>query len=340
VLKFLKNTCLQTSKALGIFEIVAGSQWRQQRLLILCYHGISLRDEHEWRPLFVSPIFLRKRLETLARKRYHVLALDDALQKLREGSLPAKSVVITFDDGFHDFHQIGYPMLREFGFPSTVYQATYYSDHPYPVFNLMLSYLFWRGAEKRLDASAYGVAGTFDLASEPVRDQAVAAFVDLAEQRDYTAAQKDEFAARIAGELGVDYGELRRLRLLQLMTADQIAEIAQGGVDIQLHTHRHRTPLDKSLFVREIRDNREWIAARTGRQASHFCYPSGVHREEFLPWLRGEGVVSATTCECGLASRTTEPLVLPRLLDSALVSELDFEAWLAGVRDLLPLRRG
>jgi peptidoglycan/xylan/chitin deacetylase (PgdA/CDA1 family) len=340
VLKFLKNTSLQTAKALGMFEIIAGSQWRQQRLLILCYHGISLRDEHEWQPLFVSPAFFRKRLETLARKRYRVLALNEALEKLREGSLPAKSVVITFDDGFHDFHQVGYPMLKEFGFPSTVYQTTYYSDHRYPVFNLILSYLFWRGSERRLDASAYGLAGIFDLANEQLRNQAVAAFVELAEQRDYTVAQKDELAARIAGELGVDYGELRRLRLLQLMTADQIAEIAQAGVDIQLHTHRHRVPLDKNLFEREIRDNREWIAARTGRQASHFCYPSGVYREEFLPWLRGERVVSATTCEYGLASRTTEPLVLPRLLDSTGVSELDFEAWLAGVGHLLPRRRG
>jgi hypothetical protein len=203
----------------------------------------------------------------------------------------------------------------------------------------MLSYLFWRGGGKRLDGSAYGVPGVFNLARDGMQNkQVVNAFVAAARQRDFTVAQKDELAARIAAELGVDYGELLRLRVLQLMTSSQVSEIAAGGVDVQLHTHRHRTPLDEGLFVREIRDNRNWIAARTGTQANHFCYPTGFHRDEFLPWLRAEQVVSATTTDYGLATRTTEPLLLPRLLDGMNVTDLDFEGWLAGISSLLPRR--
>jgi hypothetical protein len=50
-------------------------------------------------------------------------------------------------------------------------------------------------------------------------------------------------------------------------------------------------------------------------------------------------VVSATTCDYGLATRATEPLLLPRLLDSMSVTDVDFEGWLAGVSALLPHRR-
>jgi len=339
MLRSLKNGTLQIARDLGLFGLVAGSRWRQQRLLILCYHGLSLKDEHQWNGLFATPAFFRTRLEILARRRYRVLPLNDALRMLREGSLPPKAVVITFDDGFHDFHQIGFPLLREFGFPATVYQTTYYSDYPFPIFNLVLSYLFWRGRHLRLDGAAYGVPGVFDLSRGEDRDRAVDVFRESARRQAYTAAQKDGLAARIAGDLGIDYAEILRLRMLHLMTASQVSEIAAGGIDVELHTHRHRTPLEESLFLREIRDNRQWLAARTGTPPSHFCYPSGRHRDQFLPWLRAERVVSATTCEHGMATRTCEPLLLPRLLDSMNVTDVDFEGWLSGVSSLLPHRR-
>ena len=106
---------------------------------------------------------------------------------------------------------------------------------------------------------------------------------------------RNELTARLAADLGVDYEEILRLRMLRLMSSDQVAEVARAGIDIQLHTHRHRTPCDEALFRREIAANRNWIEARTGKRPTHFCYPSGVHFEELLPWLRAEKVVSAVT---------------------------------------------
>src|SRR5262245_13921690 len=102
MLKLLKNRTLQLARGIGIAGLIADSQWRRERLLILCYHGLSLKDEHEWRGLYITPGFFRSRLEILARSGYRVLPLNDATIMLREGTLPSKSVVITFDDGFHD----------------------------------------------------------------------------------------------------------------------------------------------------------------------------------------------------------------------------------------------
>ncbi|MGA2038520.1 MAG: polysaccharide deacetylase family protein [Bryobacteraceae bacterium] len=286
--------------------------------------------------VFVQAAFFRKRLEILARRRYRVLPLDDAVRMLREGSLPSRSVAITFDDGFHDFHEIGFPLLREFGFPATVYQSTYYSDHRFPVFNVVFSYLLWRGRGRRLDGAAYAVPGVFDLASEEERRRAVDVFRAFVRRERYTPAQRNELACRIAGELDVDYAEILRLRMLQLMTPSELAEIAAGGIDVQLHTHRHRMPLDEKLFVREIRDNREWIVAKIGTQPNHFCYPGGQYRPEFLPWLRAEHVVSATTCDRGIADRDCEPLLLPRLPDLMSMTDIEFESWLAGISAFLP----
>jgi hypothetical protein len=106
-----------------------------------------------------------------------------------------------------------------------------------------------------------------------------------------------------------------------------------------MHTHRHRTPLDRELFRREIVDNRESIRAMTGSEAAHFCYPSGAYDGAFLPWLEELGVASAMTCDVGYASRDSERLLLPRLLDVSSLSHVEFEAWLTGVAAALPRRR-
>jgi Polysaccharide deacetylase len=115
---------------------------------------------------YITPDLFRRRLEILARLTYNVLPLDDALKRLWQGSLPSRSVSITFDDGFYDFYHSAVPMLREFGFPATVYQNTAYADRPFPVFTLALDYVFWRGSGQQLNGAAYGVPGIFSLSSQ------------------------------------------------------------------------------------------------------------------------------------------------------------------------------
>ncbi len=49
--KTIKKTTLKALRSTGAFAASAGSSRRRDRLLILCYHGISLRDEeHAWGP--------------------------------------------------------------------------------------------------------------------------------------------------------------------------------------------------------------------------------------------------------------------------------------------------
>jgi hypothetical protein len=77
----------------------------------------------------------------------------------------------------------------------------------------------------------------------------------------------------------------------------------------------------------------------TGRSTRHFCYPSGVYEPEFLPWLEAEQVVTATTCDPGMASSGCNPLLLPRFVDTSYVTSLEFEGWLTGAASLLPRRK-
>jgi peptidoglycan/xylan/chitin deacetylase (PgdA/CDA1 family) len=339
--KYLRRAALQVLQGTGVFRLVRNSRWRQQRLLILCYHGIAQEDEHQWRPgLYMHPKVLEQRLQLLKNGRYNVLGLGQGLQQLEAGQLPPRSVAITFDDGCYDFYAQAYPLLKRYGFPVTVYQTTYYSDYQKPIFNLICSYMLWQRRGTIVDkGSEIGFDQPMDLRTEASRHQIVLKLVTGSEAKGLTGIQKNELAAKVANLLGIDYGQLVTKRILQLMTGEEIAELAREGVDFQLHTHRHRTPEDELQFKKEIEDNRLRLQQILGLNATHFCYPSGVYKSSFFDWLKEEKVVSATTCDAGLASTKSDLLLLPRLVDTSARSGLEFEGWLSGVGSMLALRK-
>jgi peptidoglycan/xylan/chitin deacetylase (PgdA/CDA1 family) len=280
--------------------------------------------------MYLSAAHFRQRLEALRAARVEVLPLEEGLSRLRDGSLPPRAAVITFDDGFYDFYSVALPLLQEFGYPATLYLTTYYCGYRLPIFNLIVPYLLWKSGRATVEWGEAELpptpAGTY-----PERDQVTQALVRLSEIRKLDTRGKDDLARQFAAHLSIDYDDLLRARLFQLVTPEEATLASRAGVDIQLHTHRHRTPRDHALFTREIRDNRDQIREYTGHEAAHFCYPCGDYAPEFLPWLRELGVKSATTCDAGLASRRSEPLLLPRLLDDQQVAPVEFESWLCGV---------
>jgi peptidoglycan/xylan/chitin deacetylase (PgdA/CDA1 family) len=338
--RHVRHLALTGVHAVGGFRRLAESEWRRQRLLILCYHGVSLRDEHEWNgTLFVSPGFLRRRFEILRDGGYTVLRLDEAVGKLRRGSLPPRSVVLTFDDGFHDFFSAAMPLLEEFAYPATNYMSSYYCVDQRPIPTVALDYLLWRAGPRRLaPATLPGQDRAVDLHEPRQRRTLASKLLDQARAGPGAADAQDALLHEVAARLEIDWDDVVRSRLFHVMTPAEVTATARRGFDVQLHTHRHRTPREKSAFCGEVSENRCILEEMTGHRATHFCYPSGDVDPMFLPWLRMLGVASATTTAAGMAAREDDPLLLPRYVDTMAQSEVTFESWLSGARAVLKSR--
>lgn len=340
ILKLAKVSTLSTGRALGVFGSVRRSSWRAERLPILCYHGVSLLDEHQWAPSFyISPKTFHSRMEALARDGYRVLPLREAVELLYARQLPPRSAVITFDDGAADFVLRAVPILEQFGFPATVYLTTYYCGRNRPVFGVFCAYMLWRSRGRAIDLSAIlGSGARWDLRSVVIRQQALAAINQHVERGQLSSGEQDELAKDIALRLGLDYDQLIGTRLLQLLAPDDVRQLSDRGIDFQLHTHRHRTPLDRTSFRRELADNARCLTEFSGKKPEHFCYPNGNYHPAFVAWLREEGIKTATTCDTGIASAASDPLLLPRVVDGEHLTAVEFESWLAGVGALVPRR--
>lgn len=85
---------------------------------VLMYHSISEGVE----PTCIPPAVFRQQMAALADCGYHTVSLAACAAWVRgESTLPARSVVLTFDDGFDDFATVVFPELQARGWTATVF---------------------------------------------------------------------------------------------------------------------------------------------------------------------------------------------------------------------------
>jgi peptidoglycan/xylan/chitin deacetylase (PgdA/CDA1 family) len=325
------------SKALGLFHLAR--LMTRGGLRILCYHGFTLDDEDKWLPnLFLDPAVFRRRMDYLAKKKIPVLPLSEALQKLQEGSLPPCATVITIDDGFYSTYRLALPILAEKHFPATLYLTSYYFEKGVPIFNLAVNYMFWRTKARTIDLSRLGIPGQ-DNAEQDIlngrRRQAIKARIqDQGDRCD--SPGRSALVEKLGKALGIDYADLAESRKLNLINEKELHEMTQQGIDIQLHTHRHRFPRDHHLALKEITENRAAIEPLLDHPMRHFCYPSGRWSETQWPLLRQAGVETATICaaEKRFIYKDTPRYALPRILDGSRKAQIVFEAEICGYAEL------
>ncbi len=330
----LKRVVYTAARRAGLFRLAR--RRAAGRLRILCFHGVHDGDLAEFRPgLFHRPETFAERLDLIVRSGFPVLPLGEAAKRLRQDRLPEAAVVLTIDDGFQGLLEHAIPQLEARDLPATVYVTSYYCDQRLPIFNLALQYVLWRTEARRVDLDGLapgipgGPAGPRSLVGEAALTRLAEELTAWGEEA-LDAEARNELARSLSVRLGVDFEALERSRALHLLEPQQIEELSSRGFDVQLHTHRHRLPVDEVEARREVMDNRLYLEPLVGERLVHLCYPSGQWSEQHLPWLEALDIESATTCEPGLASAEHHPLALPRFLDAENVHLIEVEAELWG----------
>lgn len=97
------------------------------RVAVLGYHEFSETEEETEMRIRTSKF--RRQMETLRDLELPVISMDE-FQKWKRGEadLPPRSVLITIDDGWKSVYTDAFPILREFGYPFTLFLYTNYID--------------------------------------------------------------------------------------------------------------------------------------------------------------------------------------------------------------------
>jgi peptidoglycan/xylan/chitin deacetylase (PgdA/CDA1 family) len=262
-----------------------------------------------------------------------VISLDSAIDKLREDGIENGETAITFDDGWASNLSV-IPVLEEYGYRACIYITTEHLNASTEAFNVVIAQMAHRSPKNFAELLSVHplLDGKYQLKPDPAA--AIIRLISAAEKIDL--AERQRLLPALADLLGLDYQQFMRGGRFRFLSGIEIQALARRGIDIQLHTHTHFLPTDSfESMAMEIARNREAIAELTGVAANHFCYPSGVHSARHPAWLERLGIVSATTCDAGFNDAADSPLLLKRFLDSESVSDIEFEAEVAGVRELL-----
>lgn len=331
----IKLLVLYSCKFLGLFFIAR--RMTRGGLRILCYHGMAYDNEYELKPkLFMRLETFRHRMALLRKHGFPLLPLREALSALDAGTLPDCATVVTFDDGWRSIYRDALPILRELNIPATVYVTTYYVEKGIPDIHALLEYAVGNSSESRLYLGAYPeeIRGPWGLSDERARACALSALIGYTDA--CAASVRPVVARAVVDGLGLDWERLERTRVFYLMDTTEMRALNAAGVDIQLHTHRHRLPFDdKSEVEREIEENRRALLPFARGPLDHLAYPKGEYDPCQFEWLESIGIKSATTCRPGLNYADTPRLELNRFLDGENVSDIEFEAEMTGMATLL-----
>jgi peptidoglycan/xylan/chitin deacetylase (PgdA/CDA1 family) len=97
------------------------------RVSVLGYHDLSETETETAMRLHTSKF--RKQMATLRQLGITVISLEDFLAWKRGAkAIPKKSIVLTFDDGWKSVYTDAMPILKEFGYPFTLYLYKNYID--------------------------------------------------------------------------------------------------------------------------------------------------------------------------------------------------------------------
>ncbi len=92
------------------------------KVAILMYHRLGISSSPEEKVYSVTPSAFGEQMLWLHKNRYTIVPLTSVVSFVSgQGSLPERSVALTFDDGYSDFAEHAMPVLSKYRYPSTVF---------------------------------------------------------------------------------------------------------------------------------------------------------------------------------------------------------------------------
>lgn len=335
----IKYMILLFAKYSGLFRYFRSKY--KNRIRVLCYHGFSLRNEEKFVPgLFIRPEIFEARMKYLRENKFNVISLEDAYSAAKSGHIADDSVVITIDDGFYSVYSCALPIFKKYDLPSTLYLTSYYFDRDCPIFTLAVDYMFWNSDYAEFDLGKLGIEGLNTVKAGSVELEQCKLKITGIGQAFKDNEERIELLEKLGKITGEDYADLNDSRILNLINEVELQECINGAMDIELHTHRHNFPTDPAQAVTEIEKNKARVNPLLPKPMSHFCYPSGEWAKEHWHILDELGIKTSTTCDNGLITPETPVHAWSRFLDSARITQLEYESELCGFTEFLRKLRG
>jgi peptidoglycan/xylan/chitin deacetylase (PgdA/CDA1 family) len=317
---------LRGADAAGVFDLLErGERHRRNVLRVLTYHRVADPSDRSLYPPLVSasPDVFERQMRWLA-GRHRFVSLSEVLHCRRTGSpLPARALLLTFDDAYADFAEHAWPILAELGLPVVMFVPTSYPDEPGR--NFWWDRLFGILEGTKLAACESTPLGRLELQDEASRRRA---FRQLRSLKD---SLPHEQAMQLVEDVACELGETPAPN--PVLGWDALRSLASEGVTMCSHTRTHpaldRLPVE--LVRREVVGSLADLKREIGDVLPVFADPGGRFDEQTVRVLAEEGIELAFTTHRGLNDMASaHPLRLRRVPVSQRATQSVLRAQLMG----------
>ena len=232
------------------------------------------------------------------KRHFRVVRLDTLIEALNtpEADL-ANMVVITVDDGYLDFYEVAYPVLKRMEVPATLFLTTQFVDGDFWLWPDQIRYILMYSVavdSLSIPGSGKNVGVRLDDVGRDVLWERIVSFLltlDEQEKLDWIT----EFARRQG--LSVPRAPTDGFRAINW---EQAIEMAANGIEIGAHSRTHPSLgkiADEHLDF-EIQGSVDDVERQIGVRPSSFCYPNGQpadYNQQVKERVRNAGCRGAVT---------------------------------------------
>lgn len=268
----IKQTIISLAKAAGVFNLAKFSV--RNMPVILMYHRFS-KTRFE-RVMDIN--YFEQQIGTLKRK-FNIASMSELIDCKKKGNqLPANSVIITIDDGYSDFYDIAFPVLKKYQVPAILYATHNFVDGTSWMWPDKIEYIVHTTSKSLYSLNENGINIQAIFNSDSDRSQAWNDIADycltLSEQ------QKNEYINQLSQELDVNIPETAPDQY-RAVSWDNIKEMSVHGIEIGGHTMTHPklTQAAETDLDVEIAKSRELLQSATQQEINSFAYPNGTRQD-------------------------------------------------------------
>jgi peptidoglycan/xylan/chitin deacetylase (PgdA/CDA1 family) len=248
-----------------------------RKLLVLNYHRIKPDDEHFSTP-FDDDVFSLSvsefRRQILWMKRHDLLISEgEIIQAIGTTTKPSGlSILITLDDGYIDSYTRAYPILKELGVPAILFIPTQLTCTRKLGCWDIIAYI-----TKKCERAHVYFEGRDWIFEKRGLWQKVTA---LNRTLNGDTQKIDLFLDRLAESCGVSL-PTPEAQNRELLTWDQIREMASDKISIGSHCHTHPvlSRMDRDLQEFEMMTSKNILGKETGKTIRSIAFPFGGYQD-------------------------------------------------------------
>lgn len=279
---------VQIAGKLGAYHVARFLTRSEPRILM--YHRFS----EDRKPGYVSAQTFRDQLSHI-KKYYHPIRLNDLPEKFFKNKVvPSNAIIITVDDGYRDFHDIAWPILRELDVPATLFATTGFVNGDLWLWPDQVTWLLKRAPQS---TNMVCELNEFRISSREAGQSYEATWSSLISYLlSISDEQKHLSLSCLAERWGVELPSVAPDHF-QACSWDQLASMENEGLDVGGHTITHPSlgRVSPEQAWQEIYGCREALDNRLGPKSRPFCYPNG-QPNDFTPALKDVVRKSGFSC--------------------------------------------